>query len=309
MSIALSQMLKTQPETTNFISPVELTHRPNKSLVSSSRQMDWNGILVEQYQNPSSPSEVELPALSDHVLNLPLGHPVHLTQKRGDCIYESIVRKGDSIFVPAGQPSYWRCQGSITDSPTLYIHLKPELIAQVAEASEIDTQSINFIHCFSRQDVHLQHVAMLLLAELKSGGVMGQLYVESLAQVLVIHLLRHYSTFAPLITTHKNRSLTHAQLQQALDYIQNHLDRDLSLTQMAKIINISPTYFAGLFKRATGVPPHQYLIKQRIERAELLLKTTDLPIADIALKVGFSSQSHLTQQFKRLTGTTPNRIR
>lgn len=302
-------MLKTQSETKKSISPVELTHRPNKSLVSSSRPMGWNGILVEQYQNSSNPSEVELPALSDHVLNFPLGHPVHLTQKRGDCIHESIVRKGDSIFVPAGQSSYWRCQGSITDSPTLYIHLKPELIAQVAEASEIDTQSINFINCFSRQDVSLQHVAMLLFAELKSGGLMGQLYVESLAQVLGIHLLRHYSTFMPLITTHKNRSLTHAQLQQAIDYIQNHLDRDLSLTQMAKIINISPTYFAGLFKRATGIPPHQYLINQRIERAKLLLKTTDLPIADIALKVGFSSQSHLTQQFKRLTGTTPNRIR
>lgn len=150
---------------------------------------------------------------------------------------------------------------------------------------------------------------MLLLAELKSGGVMGQLYVESLAQVLGIHLLRHYSTFAPLITTHENRSLTHAQLQQAIDYIHAHLDRDLSLAQVAGIVNISPTYFANLFKRATGIPPHQYVIKQRVERAKLLLKTTDLPIAHVALKVGFSSQSHLTQQFKRLTGTTPNRIR
>lgn len=69
---------------------------------------------------------------------------------------------------------------------------------------------------------------MLLLAELQSGGMMGQLYVESLTKVLVIHLLRHYCEVAPIITS-QNRSLTRIQLQQAIDYIHTHLERDLSL--------------------------------------------------------------------------------
>jgi AraC family transcriptional regulator len=301
-------MLKTKPVTNNLVSPVELNQRLNKSLVLSSRQMGWKGILIEQYQNSPTPGEVEIPALSDHWLNLPLGDPVHLTQKRDDRLHESIVQKGDSIFVPAGQPSYWRCRGSDTYQPTLHIHLKPESIAQVIETSELDRDRTNLVTCFSKQDLHLQHIAMLLLAELKSGGMMGQLYVESLTQVLVIHLLRHYSTFTQTITP-ENRSLTHAQLQQAIDYIHTHLDRDLSLVQIAGVINISPTYFASLFKRATGIPPHQYVIKQRVERAKLLLTTTNLAIADIALQVGFSSQSHLTQQFKRLTRMTPKQVR
>ncbi|MBP5974104.1 helix-turn-helix transcriptional regulator [Brasilonema sp. CT11] len=294
--------------TTNFVSPIELNQQLNKSLMLSSRQIGWKGILVEQYQNPATPSETELPALSDHWLNLPLGHPVHLTQKRDERLHESIVQKGDSIFVPAGQPSYWRCQGSATYCPTVHIHLKPELITQVAEASEFDRKQINLVNCFSKQDLHLQHVAMLLLAELKSGGMMGQLYVESLTQVLVIHLLRHYSSFTQTITS-QNRSLTHAQLQRAIDYIHTHLDRDLSLVEIARVINISPTYFASLFKRATGISPHQYVIKQRVDQAKLLLLTTDLAIADIALQVGFSSQSHLTQHFKRLTRMTPKQVR
>jgi AraC family transcriptional regulator len=109
--------------------------------------------------------------------------------------------------------------------------------------------------------------------------------------------------------TFKNRSLTPTQLQQVLDYINTHLNRDLSLVQIAGVINISPTYFASLFKRATGISPHQYVIQQRVERAKLLLSKTDLMIADIALQVGFSSQSHLTQQFKRLTSMTPKQIR
>jgi AraC family transcriptional regulator len=76
-----------------------------------------------------------------------------------------------------------------------------------------------------------------------------------------------------------------------------------------RIADISPTYFASLFKRAMGISPHQYVIQQRVERAKLMLSKTDLAIADIALQVGFSSQSHLTQQFKRLTGITPKQVR
>ena len=105
--------------------------------------------------------------------------------------------------------------------------------------------------------------------------------------MLLIHLLRHYSTLTQEITS-ENRSLTPAQLQQAIDYIHTHLDRDLSLAEVAGVISISPTYFASLFKRATGISPHQYVIQQRVERAKLLLTTTDLAIADIALQVGFS---------------------
>jgi AraC family transcriptional regulator len=107
----------------------------------------------------------------------------------------------------------------------------------------------------------------------------------------------------------KNRGSTRTQLQQVLDYIYTHIDRDLSLIELAKVINLSPTYFASAFKQAIGISPHQYVIQQRVEQAKLMLSKTDLAIADIALQVGFSSQSHLTQQFKRITGMTPKQIR
>jgi AraC family transcriptional regulator len=110
-------------------------------------------------------------------------------------------------------------------------------------------------------------------------------------------------------TEFKHKGLTHTQLQQVLDYIHAHLDRDLSLAELAEVINISPTYFASLFKQAIEVSPHQYVVQQRVERAKLMLSKTDLAIADIALQVGFSSQSHLNQQFKRLTGMTPKQVR
>jgi AraC family transcriptional regulator len=304
-------MLKTKSLTKNFISPLELNQRLNITPMLSSQQIGWNGILVEEYQYYSIPSkteEKEIPALSEHWLILPLGSPSHLSQKSDNRTHESIFQKGDSLLVPAGKPTYWRCPASESSQSELHIHLQPKSIEQVAKASEIDPKQIELANCFGKQDLQLHHIAMLLLAELRLGGMMGQLYVESLTQALAIHLLRHYSEVAPIVIS-KNRSLTRTQLQQAIDYIHTNLDRDLSIEQIARIINISPTYFASLFKRATGTSPHQYVIEQRVERAKLLLLKTDLAIADIALQVGFSSQSHLTQQFKRLTGVTPKQVR
>jgi AraC family transcriptional regulator len=76
----------------------------------------------------------------------------------------------------------------------------------------------------------------------------------------------------------KNRGLTRIQLQRVLDYIHTHIDRDLSLTELASMINISPTYFASLFKQTMGISPHQYVIQQRVERAKIMLIRTDLAI-------------------------------
>jgi AraC family transcriptional regulator len=109
--------------------------------------------------------------------------------------------------------------------------------------------------------------------------------------------------------TFQNKGLTNVQLQQAIDYIDTNLDRELSLEQIAAVINISPNYFASLFKNATGTSPHQYVIRQRVKQAEVMLSKTNWAIADIALQVGFSSQSHLNQQFKRFTGMTPKQAR
>jgi AraC family transcriptional regulator len=296
--------------TSNLTSTIKPNQWLNKFLMLSSKHLGWNGIVVEQYQTSStSLNEYEFPALSNHWLTLPLGHPAHVTQKRDNRLHESVVQKGECIFVPAGQPSYRRsqCQENI-DRQLLHIYLQPKLIIQVAEVSDLNGDRIDLVNYFSKPDLQLQQIAMLLLAELECGGAMGQLYAESLTQVLAIHLLRHYSTVTQPITS-ENRSLTRSQVQQAIDYIHTHLDRDLSLAEIADVVNISPTYFASLFKRAMGISPHQYVIQQRVERAQVMLTKTDLAIADIALQVGFSSQSHLTQQFKRLTGMTPKQVR
>jgi AraC family transcriptional regulator len=275
--------------------------------LSSSQNMGWKGILVEQYQSqPHQSLEGSFAALSVHWLNFYLTKPFHLVQKHDDRFHESIIQNGDLVFVPAGQPTYWRSQSDRTPISKLSVCLQPELVTQIAESSDLNPDRIELIDCFSRSDLHLRQIAVMLLAEIQSGGIMGELYVESLTQVFVIHLLRHYSSLQPKIANRYD--LPARRLENAIDYIQAHLDSDLSMAQIAGSVNSSPTYFASLFKQATGISLHQYVIKQRVERAKLLIETTDLPIFNIAAQVGFASSSHLTYHCKRLTGMTPKQI-
>ncbi len=293
------------------ISLVEIDEHLSEALVLSSRQMGWKGILVEHYRHGEEPGEIELPALDDHWLSLPLGQPAHLTQKRDNTLHESTVQKGDIICFPAGRSSYWHIEGRVNDDydyqPMLHIRLQSGLITHVAEKLEFGQGQVELVNCFGNHDLPLYNIAMLLAAEVKSGGLMGELYRESLTQAFVVYLLRNYSTIDRVIKPQHQR-LTNTQLQQAIDYIHDHLGGDLSLIQIAETINISPTYFASLFKQKTGISPHQYVIQQRVDRAIVLLQTKDLRVNEIATQVGFSSQSHLTQHIKRATGMTPKQI-
>lgn len=99
------------------------------------------------------------------------------------------------------------------------------------------------------------------------------------------------------------------QLLQVLAYIHDHLDQDIKLADLAALLNMSQFHFSHLFKQAIGTSPDQYLLQQRVERAKQLLKDSDRSIMDIAFLCGFSSYSHLSKQFRQLTGLTPKAYR
>ena len=81
------------------------------------------------------------------------------------------------------------------------------------------------------------------------------------------------------------------------------------MEDLAKIVGISKYYFCRLFKKAIGLPPHQYIVRRRIERAKKLLKYSDLTTVEIALECGFAHQSHLSRHFKRIVGVSPRQFR
>ncbi|HTG14027.1 MAG TPA: AraC family transcriptional regulator, partial [Blastocatellia bacterium] len=99
------------------------------------------------------------------------------------------------------------------------------------------------------------------------------------------------------------------KLRRVIDYIRDNLGVDLKIAEIAQQVSMSPSHFTRQFKLATGLAPHQYIMQKRIEAAEKLLSETEIPIAQIALEIGFQSQSRFTTLFRQLTGTTPRAYR
>jgi AraC-like DNA-binding protein len=145
-------------------------------------------------------------------------------------------------------------------------------------------------------------------AEMTAGAAGGRL-AESLANVLAVHLIRHLS--APRrLERGRDGALPRGRLRAVVEYIEEHLDGRPTLEQLAAVVGLNPYHFARQFKAATGLPPHQYVIARRVERARQLLQAgTDLSLAEVALHAGFSDQSQFSHHFKRLVGVTPGQFR
>jgi AraC family transcriptional regulator len=146
-------------------------------------------------------------------------------------------------------------------------------------------------------------------AELSSGDAGGPLAAEALANVLAVHLIRHVSR--PSVPARgRDGVLPRGRLRAVVEYIEGHLDAVPTLAEMAAVACISPYHFARQFKAATGMPPHQYVIARRVERAKGLLQGGgDLSLAQVAARAGFSDQSQFSHHFKRLASVTPGRFR
>lgn len=106
-----------------------------------------------------------------------------------------------------------------------------------------------------------------------------------------------------------SNGLSRGRLMRVRDYIEIHLDDRLTLTDLAGVACLSTYHFSRSFKLAVGVGPQRYVMQRRVERAKILMRRTRQPLASIALEVGFTDQSHLTQVFHRATGMTPGRFR
>ncbi len=272
------------------------------SRVLASTEQIWDGIEIVHFRHTLK--EIAAPAFSSHLVLITLEPSIHLTEKIDGCVYEKCLNTGDVTIVPAGVPTEWRWTGQ-EEAENLQIYLKPTLLSKVAaEAGDINPDQIEIVNHLGVCDPQTQHIGLALKAELETGCVAGRLYGESLATALAIQLLRKYSASEPTLRNYIGRLASH-KLRLATDFINKNLERDVSLAEIATAVEMNPYYFTRTFKQATGRTPHQYIIEQRVKRAKQFLAETDLLIIEIAYRTGFSSQSHFTACFHKLTGTTP----
>jgi AraC family transcriptional regulator len=283
-------------------------HDPTKPAclpLLSSQSQGWENILVEQFRHPSGEGRTHYS--DDHAICLSLApRPVRFLQIKGGKTHTSLYGKGDVAITPAEMPFFARWEG---EDHYMQIRIAARFIQNVArEALEINPDRLELLPEFRIRDPQIEAIGLMLLSELQQGNCGSRLYIDSLANVLGVHLIRQYTATQPQHSIYEG-GLPQHQLSQVLDYIDAHLEQDIKLADLATLLNMSQFHFSHLFKRAIGTSPYQYLLQQRIERAKKLLKDRDRSIMEIALMCGFNSHSHLSKQFRQATGMTPKAYR
>jgi AraC family transcriptional regulator len=271
------------------------------------RKAAWDGIRLEHYRFRTG----DLPGhrSKEHLITIALGGNCQGEIHTANGVHSSNHHRGSVCIIPAGQHYQARLLG---ESEHLAMYIEPSLLLHAVPASHT-TGVVEVVETCSPSDPVISNVALALLAELNSsergaGAVSGRLYTESLANVLAVHLLRHYTSFGS-DTQRLTGGLSGQRLRLVKEYITDNYGRDLSIAELAGIAGMSPFHFAREFKRTTGTTPHQYLIKFRINRAKALLAESKIPLVEVSYRSGFSHQSHFTRLFHRVTGTTPHSYR
>lgn len=273
--------------------------------VASSQNLGWNSLLVEEYRQPSGGMKFQA-ELDPAIVLVLTSKPHRIHEAIGEHRHVGMYCQGHLSITPSNMPSSCFVEDKCH---YLYVKISSDFIQAITEDYlDKDRDKIRLVPVFQARNLQLEHLLRLLQIELHQGGRRGHLYLDSLAHALAINLLQDYSATAfPIVQS--NGGLGDHKLLQVTRYIDEALDQDIKLADLAQLVGVSQSHFSRLFKQSTGLSPHQYLLQQRVERAKQLLKYSGQSLVDIALACGFDSHSHFSRQFRKITGTTPTNFR
>jgi AraC family transcriptional regulator len=270
--------------------------------VYSSRNTSWKGIQLIHNSLPAWESVEH--SYIEHLIDVSeLKKVAKLERVFENKRKETLISTGEVAIIPAHTLHKLACNEA---GECTFIVLNPAIINRVAYES-IDPDKVELVPHFDQHDPLIYQICLALKNILQTNPQGSSLYAESMMTALAAHLLQYYSARKAIKHNFKG-GITKYKLQQVIDYIHENLAENISLETLAEQAEISQYHFARLFKEATGFTPYKFVIKCRIERAKDLILHSQLNMAEIALKVGFNSQSNFTQNFKRFTGVTPKQF-
>jgi AraC family transcriptional regulator len=268
------------------------------------------------YEPPSD--RIIDPSISDHCIGLHIANPGNIERRLerrldGEKSSDRLTSPGTLTFVPAFRELEWLWDSKVE---VLELYLPAAILERIA-LGDFATMpfgrnpshaTITLIDRFAIRDSLLEQLILTLYKELEYNNSHNSLYIESLQNLVAVHLLQYHCSVRILDTVEKGK-LSKSKLRQVLDYIQANLDRDLSLLELAGVVQLSSHHFGKLFKQSMGVSPYQYVLKCRIEKATELLVNEQLSIVEVGQQVGFYDQSHFSNVFRRHTNLTPRQYR
>ena len=218
-------------------------------------------------------------------------------------IYDGRDRSGAVSFVPAGVER----NGYFRDADLVYTALWVDPGLDLPGCSQLSALPLRV----NTSDPVIRTLLASLGAEMAAGQVPEAVYLEHLLALMSLRLgggggVRGRACADPPAKVHR---LGRGVVKRLDEYIESHIDAGISLSELAQLADMPVDTFARRFKAATGMAPYAYVIERRVWRAETLLRAGSMPISAMALELGFSSQSHFTSTFRRLTGITPHAYR
>ena len=267
----------------------------------SSDERGWNGFraaLVEVAGGKSEPI-----ALARHNVTMLVSAPLTTTVICDDNAATRVQQPGNFDILPAYSSVEWTDDGY---SMFLAVGLEHCFVRETASDMGADPDRLAIAHRLTCRDPKIEYLLWALKAELEQEQPFGRIYADSLGVALASQLVRRWSESAPKPV---NGGLPERTLKRTFAYIEDRLASDLALHDIASQAGLSASRFGELFKRATGVPVHRYVVRRRVQRAVELITRTRLPLCEVALQTGFANQSHMALAVRRSVGVTPKQLR
>jgi AraC family transcriptional regulator len=288
----------------NLIVPDQLPAWVPGHLTVHSPAAGWDGVSVRGYRYNGS--DVEVPPMRDYLIVAYRRGATAMSREIDGKWSRHPIGPGDISLLTRAATSHWIWP---KDIEVVHVYLtEDELAITCRQMYERDVAEIELLDVLKAEDPAIHRTAMLIAAEAAHGNVGSRLIVDSLACELSVHILRRHARVR-FRQPDGLSGLTQRQLEMLNDRIRDRLADDLSLQDLADTVGVSRYHFARMFRQTTGLSAHEYVTRRRVERAQILLHRTRIPLRDIALQCGFSDQSHMTRVFSQRVGVTPGKYR
>src|SRR5579871_6158597 len=268
--------------------------RPEHRIIAASDQRGWKSLYASTQRE--APYEAAYAGVPDHLVILHLDGPVTVSRVLGKSSASRVIPPGGLFMLPGGLDFGVRLGGDLS---TVHLYVRQAIVEEVAaELSSADSGRIELIPRLGVKDPLIERLALEVRDALSDPDPTAPIYIDYLTRAVAARLIRAHSTRSMPRSEVRPGALTRIQLNRAIDYMEENLDKPLALVDVARAVGLSGTHFARRFKQSTGNAPHQYLMRCRVERARRLLVETDNAIAQIAFACGFAHQEHLTRVFR-----------